>query len=171
MTFRFILSAAVVAAFSLSAVTADAAALIGYVDLQKAILKVEEGKAARAKLEKTLKAKQGQLTKKKESLEKLAKKLQNGSITAAERDKLNKQRTELQEVFVKEQQDLQKLERETLGKIMTKMRKVIDGIGKRGGYSLILEVQGNRLLYAQDQLDLTNEVIRAYNKRHGKKGK
>ena len=171
MKFRFVLCAAVMAGSCLAALPAEAASLIGYVDLQKAILRVEEGQKAREKLEKTLKTKQKALNSKKTELESLTKKLASGKVSATERQKLNAQRAELQEVFIKEQQDLAKLERETLGKIMERMRKVIDGIGKRGGYTMILEVQQNRLLFAQDHLDLTNEVIRTYNAKHSKKGK
>ena len=169
MNFRLILCAAVTAGLCVSALPAEAAPLIGYVDLQKAILQVEEGQAARAKLEKTLQKKQKGLTAKKDELEALTKKLSSGKVTDAQRTKFNKQRAELQEQFVKEQNELQQLERNTLGKIMTKMRKVIDGIGKKGGYTMILEVQQNRLLFAQEHLDLTNEVIRKYNQVHGKK--
>jgi Skp family chaperone for outer membrane proteins len=43
------------------------------------------------------------------------------------------------------------------------MRGVIKEIGEQGGYTLILEVQDARLLYAKPHLDLTNEVIRKYN--------
>ncbi len=170
MKFRFILFAAVMAGFSVSAV-AEAAPLIGYVHLQKAILRVEEGKAARAKLEKTMKSKQKQLTSKKKELEDLTQKLSKGQATDAEKAKFNKQRAELQEVFLKEQNELQKMERETLEPIVKKMRKIIEGVGKKGGYTVILEVGANGLLFAQDHLDLTNEVIRTYNKRHPTKRK
>ena len=46
------------------------------------------------------------------------------------------------------------------------MRKVIQKIGKSGRYSLILELQDARMLYAKPHLDLTNEVIRKYNSTH-----
>ncbi len=170
MNFRLFLCAAATAGLLLTALPVQAAPLIGYVDLQRAILQVEEGQEAKKKLEKTMKAKQKELTKKKEELEALGKKLSEGELTAAESEQLVKRRTELQETFVKEQTELQKLEREILGKIMTRMQEVIKKVGKKGDYAIILEVQGNRLLYAQDQLDLTNEVIRTYNRTYGAKG-
>ena len=168
MKFRFILCAAIVAGFSLSAV-AEAAPLIGYVDMQKAILRVEEGQAARATLEKTLKKKQKELTKKKDELEAFRKKLGGDKLTPEQRKQLSEKGAKLQQEFMKEQNDLQKLERDTLGKIMTKMRTIIKKIGKKGEYDLILEISESRLLFAQEHLDLTNEVIRTYNKTHPKK--
>lgn len=171
MKSRFILCAAVMAGFAVAAGPAQAAPLIGYVNLQKAILSVDDGQDAKDKLERTLKQKQKELTSKKDGLEALTKKLSAGQLTSAEREQLNKKRMELQEAFMKEQGELQRLERETLGKIMKKMRKVIDGIGRKGGYTMILEVNENRLLFAQDHLDLTNEVIRKYNSKYAKKGK
>ena len=163
MKFRLILCAALTAGFCLAAGPAQAAPLIGYVDLQKAITSVEEGQAARAKLQKTLEKKQKALTKKKNSLDALTKKLSAGNVTPSDRQKFNKQAEELKKVFLQEQAELQKLERKELGQIITRMKKVIKDIGKAGGYTIILEVQTNRLLYAPQHLDLTNEVIRKYN--------
>jgi len=77
-----------------------------------------------------------------------------------------KKRYALQEQLMKEQKALQQLEQQELEKITAKMRKVIDQIGKAGGYTLILELQDARLLFAKPHLDLTNEVIRKYNSKH-----
>ncbi|NJK88591.1 MAG: OmpH family outer membrane protein [Myxococcales bacterium] len=43
------------------------------------------------------------------------------------------------------------------------MKGVIAEVGAAGGYDLVLEIQANRLLFAKDHLDITNEVIRKYN--------
>lgn len=142
--------------------------LIGFVDLQKAILTVEEGKRAKDALRKTFEAKQQELSKKEDALKQL--KDQIDRDTAADSPEARSRRAQfqselmaLQQSFMKEQQELQKLEQQQLAAITEKMRAVIADIGRAGGYTMILEIQGNRLLFAKDHLDLTNEVIRKYN--------
>lgn len=162
-----------VAALGLSS-TAKAAKppVIGYVNMQRAILEVDEGKRAKAALKKSFEVKQQALTKREQELKTLKDAIDRESVmkddAATRQRKLEFQNKliELQQVFMKEQQELQQLEQKELAAISDKMRKVIQEIGKTGGYTLILEVQESRLLFAKPHLDLTNEVIRKYNARH-----
>ncbi len=143
--------------------------LIGYVNLQRAILEVEEGKRAKASLKVTFEAKQAELQKREAELMKLKEALEREAAAASEA--ANRQKViefqnkmmELQKVFMEEQKGLAELEQKELAGITNKMRGVIDDIGKVGGYTLILEIQDSRLLFAKTHLDLTNEVIRKYN--------
>jgi len=167
---RTILMAALLAAFGGSSL-AQAEALVGYVDLQKAILTVNEGKRAKAQLEKTANEKQTQLTQREQKLKELQEKLgatmgSDDPEAQAKRAEFQQRLMELQQVFMKEQQELEQLQQKELSAITAKMREVIAEIGKKGGYTLILEIQENRLLFAQDHLDLTNEVIRRYNAKY-----
>jgi len=154
--------------FAASTARAQSEPLIGYVDLQKAIVTVEEGKRAKESLRKTYQAKQQALSEKEEELKRLKDRID--SEMQAQTPEAQSRRAQfqsklmaLQQEFMKEQQELQQLEAQQLQSITEKMRKIIASIGKAGGYSMILEIQGNRLLYAKDHLDLTNEVIRKYN--------
>lgn len=147
--------------------------LIGYVNLQRAILEVEEGKRAKASLKATFDQKQKKLNERETDLVKMRDQLkaesQSGKDDAATRQRLldfQNKLVELQQVFMKEQQELQEQEQKQLAGITQKMRQVIEEIGKAGAYTLILEVQESRLLYAKTYLDLTNEVIRKYNAKY-----
>lgn len=144
--------------------------LIGYVNLQRAILEVEEGKRAKAQLKKTFDKKQKALSKQEAELKALQDKLEksagkNDDATRKQRVDFQQKLMELQQVFMTEQQELAKLEQKTLAGITKKMRGVISDIGRKGKYTLILEVQENRLLFGKPHLDLTNEVIRKYNQK------
>ncbi|MBK6684425.1 MAG: OmpH family outer membrane protein [Deltaproteobacteria bacterium] len=146
---------------------------IGYVSLQRAILEVEEGKRAKDKLKKTFEKKQGELTKKEADLKALKDQIDSKSTVANEDDKTKAQKAEfqnklmeLQQTFMKEQQELQAQEQKELSGITERMRGVIKDIGNAGGYQLILEIQDSRLLFAKPHLDLTNEVIRKYNAKY-----
>ncbi len=171
-TFRYAL-AATVAAATLARVDVARAedTNIGYVNMARAIMEVEEGKRARSALEKTFKVKQADLTKRENELKALKDSLEKETNkddpkVRARILEFEKKYKALQEVFVGESQALQKAQAEEVAKIQTKMKKIIAEIGKSGKYSIILEVQENRLLFAKPHLDLTNEVIRKYNTRH-----
>ena len=150
---------------------AHAKEVLGYVNLQRAILEVDEGKRAKEALKKTFEKKQTDLQKKEQELKSLKDALERDAAkedpqTRQKRIEFQNKLLDLQQVFVKEQQELQQLEQKELSAITQKMRKIIDDIGKQGNYTLILEIQDSRLLYAKAHLDLTNEVIRKYNAIH-----
>lgn len=158
---------------SLSATVARAEKpLIGYVNLQRAILEVEEGKRAKSSLKKAFEKKQAELSKKETELKNLKDAIERESVvkddsaTRARKLDFQNKLMELQQTFVKEQQELQALEAKELSAITDKMRAVIQDIGKAGAYTIILEIQDARLLFAKPHLDLTNEVIRKYNQKY-----
>lgn len=146
--------------------------VIGYVSLQRAILEVEEGKRAKEQLKTAfegkkdiIKAEEAKLMKLRDEIRKEASVKTDDALRARALE-FEKKRYALQEQLMKEQKALQALEQKELEKITAKMRTVIDKIGKGGGYTLILELQDARLLFAKQHLDLTNEVIRKYNASH-----
>jgi len=155
-----------------------ASGAVGYVDLQRAILQVNEGKRAKTKLQKTFEKKSKKLKSDEEKLLKMRSQLESQfagrKMDALQNDpKMREQamayeqkRMQIQQALMKERQELQQLEQKALLKITKKMRKVIKKIGDSGKYLLILESQDARMLYAKPHLDLTNEVIRKYNKKH-----
>jgi outer membrane protein len=146
--------------------------VIGYVNLQRAVIEVKEGKRAKDKLKETFEKKQAQLGQKEAELNTLKARLEKESVvkddeaTRKRQAEFQSKLMELQQTFRSEQQALQQAEQEALSGITKKMRDVISEIGKKGQYTLILEVQDSRLLYAKQHLDLTNEVIRNYDKKY-----
>ena len=162
-----------VAAFSAQPASAQAAkSNIGYVNLQRAIIEVEDGKKAKARLEKTFKQKQTALRAKEQELESMKKRLEGSGMkqddpkSRAQVLEFQKKFMALRETLMKEQQELKKLEGQALSEITKKLRKIIREIGRRGGYLMIMEAQESSLLFAKPHLDITNEVIRKYNARH-----
>lgn len=154
-----------------STVAHAAAPLIGYVNLQRAILEVEEGKRAKAELKKTFEKKQKALASKEGELKAMKDALDQQSVvdnaaTRAKRAEFEAKFMELQQTLMAEQQALQQLESKALSKITDKMRAVIGKIGKADGYTIILEIQESRLLFAKPHLDITNQVIRKYNQKY-----
>lgn len=146
---------------------------IGYINLARALLEVEEGKRAMTRIKKTFDKKQAQLLEREKELKKMKDALDAQSVVnkadASNRAKQAEFETkvmELQQLLFKEQQELEVLKKKELETIRVKMQKVIESFGKKNGYTIILEIQESRLLYAKPHLDVTNEIIRRYNQRH-----
>jgi outer membrane protein len=141
---------------------------IGYVDMQAVLLKSKAGKDAKALLDKEKEEKKSTLDKMKEEIEKLQNDINRQSLVLTE-EKRKKMEDELalkKQNFLKVLQDyeleLQKKDQEWTEKILKEVEKVIYKIGKTEGYDLILEKSA--VLYAPEAYDITDKVIREYDK-------
>jgi len=144
---------------------------LGYVDLQRALNEVDEGKAAKALLKKDFEEKQKQLDAGKTDFEKARADFDKQQVVMsdqAKRDKaseLDRRAMELQATYQKLQQDLMKREQEMTGGIFQKMSDIVREMAEADGITMVLERNAG-VVYALPALDLTNELIRKYNARH-----
>lgn len=145
---------------------------IGYVNLARALLEVNEGQRAMERIKKTFDTKQAELLGREAELKKLKDALDKETAGKTDAASLAKQAEfenkvmQLQQTLQNEQMGLERMKAEELKGIKDKMQRIIAEIGKGGGYSIILEIQDSRLLFAKPHLDLTNELIRKYNMKH-----
>jgi outer membrane protein len=159
------------AALALAPALARAEQKIGYVDLQRALNEVDEGKAAKALLKKDFDEKQKQLDVKKTEFDKLQADLEKQAVVmsdAAKKEKasdLDRRARELQGLFMQLQKDLSDRERDATKGIYDRMAVIVREIAEAEGFSIVLE-RGAGVVYAPTSLDLTNELIRKYNSRH-----
>jgi outer membrane protein len=141
---------------------------IGYVDLQRALNEVDEGKAAKALLKKDFEDKQKHLDVKKSEFDKLQADLEKQAVVmsdAAKKDKaaeLDRRARELQGLFMQLQKDLSDRERDATRGIFDRMAAIVRDIAEADGFTMVLE-KGAGIVYAPPALDLTNELIRKYN--------
>lgn len=168
---RLLPLAAVLAAL-LHAVPAKADVKIGYVDLQRALNEIDEGKAAKARLktefeqkQKVLDDKQAEFTRLRGEFEKQASVLAEGPRKERQED-LDRKFVELQSTFAQLQKELSEREREATRGIFDKMGVIIRESAEAEGFTMVLEKNDAGILYAAGALDLTNELIRKYNARH-----
>ena len=161
-------------AFLLPAAAVRADIKIGYVDVQRALNEVEDGRDAKAKLKKEFDDKQRMLDEKQEELRVIKEDIdkQSGLLTPeAKQEKLNdlqKKMLELQQMYMNMQKDLQEREGQVTKGIFERMNRVLNQIAEEENYGLILERNESSILYARGHMDLTNEVIRKYNDLLGK---
>lgn len=167
---RILLSISIFLLLGLTASSAFAQK-IAYVDLQRALLEVEDGKKAKAKLKRDFDKKQKELDKKQEAVKKMKDDLEAGAMMMTEDAKrakameLQKQMYELQQLYMQLQGDLSQKEAEATRKIFDRMGTIIEKIGKEKGYDLILEKTESSVLYAKSGMDITSELIKRYNQK------
>ena len=157
---------------SLFAVRAARAEKIAYVDVQRAIQEVEEGKAAKARLRGELEAKRAEIETKRKDLETLKADYdrQAGVLTdeakQTKMQELQKKYLEVQQLASKMQDELTGKEQEAMRSIGERMLQVVHEVSEKDGFTFVIDKQV--LLYAPAASDITNEVVRRYNdKFHG----
>lgn len=143
---------------------------IAYIDLQKALNLSAAGKEAKEKIKAEVQGydadvqkRQEELKKLKEDLEKQAMLLSEEARNAKERD--YQQRVKEYQRFTKDiQERLQQMDADFTRKILEKLLEVAQNIGKSEGYTMILEKTESSIVYADDSIDMTDKVIKAFDK-------
>jgi outer membrane protein len=176
MSFRSSLTTLLVAAPLLLGKVAGAADFkAAYVDLQRALLEVDEGRDAKARLQQELSSRQKELDSEQEKLRKEKETLEKQSSAMSEDTKIKKQTELQQKVFALAQKweagqkEMAAKERTELQAIFAKMDPIIADIAQREGFTMVFEKTDSGLVYSPTNLDLTNELVREYNKRGGGK--
>ncbi len=160
--------------FAFSSIALASAPKLGYVDMQKAITMTSAGKAAKTKLEKAFKKKQAELKKKEADLKKMSKDLEKKALVLSDDVKLKKQQAlqeemlRYRELVGKSQLSIQKKERELTMPIIKKLKSVMGEIAKADGYTMILEKSEQSVLWAEDSANLTDKIVKAFEKKKKK---
>lgn len=150
---------------------------LAYVDFQRAIKEVEEGKAAGAALKRDFEEKQKQLNTRSEEVKRLQEDFQKQAALltpeakASKGAEIERKMMETQEFYVKLQQDLSGKEREAMRPLADKMTAIVREIAEADGFTMIFDRDSAGLVYAPSSLDLTNELIRKYNAKYPAGGK
>ncbi len=154
--------------------SAQEAVKVGFVDLQRAIPETEEGRKAKASLKKIFDQKQKEIDERQEAVRKAGEDLQKKrTLLPAEtvRQKeveLGEQVQQIQQTYLRHQQDLQQKEQEAMQKIVERMQRIIGKIASAENLTMVVEKSA--LVFAKPHLDLTNELIRRYNAGEGAAG-
>jgi outer membrane protein len=165
---RFLLAMSLL--FTVRAARAQATK-IGYVDVQRAVQEVEEGKAARSRLKAELDKKRADLDLKRSNLEKMKADYDKQAPVLSD-DAKKKKQEELQKAFIEAQNQASEMQEELSGKeqeamqsISKRLLQVVAEVSDRENFTFVLDKAA--LLYAPAASDVTNEVVRRYNERFG----
>ena len=172
-----LVSGGVASAQTPAAVPAAQTNRIGFIDVQRVLARSVAGVAAREQLEREKATMQKEMDGKRQELEKLRDELEKkGPLMTADarRDKqevFDRKRRDAARLADDFQKELEKKEQGLLQKVLQDVSGVIEKVGKERGFYLIVEKRGAVVLYSAAEADLTDEIIRAYDRDAGTKGK
>ena len=144
---------------------AQGALKVAVIDVNRIMTDSARGKAVLAGIEKLQSERAAQLKTLNEELTELQKRFQEGRLSLAE-DKLAELQAQIEEkdrAFKRAREDaerdVQKRRADEIEKIESAVFPIINGLGKEGGYTLIFNKFQSGLVYADDTIDITDEVI------------
>ena len=158
-----------IAALALISTVAHAEFKAAYVDIQRAVQEVEEGKIAKARLQGMADIKQKAFEKEQNALKAEVeaytkqKTTMDDKVAAAKEGELQKKMFDFQQRAQGLQKDLADSERKELGTIFPKLETLLGQIAQREGLTMVFDRSSSGLAWAPASLDLTNELIRMYN--------
>lgn len=147
---------------------------IGVINIQKVITSIGEGKNVMKTLEKSFKSKQKEIKAEEEAIKKMQQDYQKQSSLLSDKAKANKENeirqriAKLQQKTMEYQKNIQQQEQQLKKPILEKLKPVIDDVSKGKDLAMTFEVSSSPVVYAQTQIDITDEVIKAYDKKHKK---
>ena len=155
--------------------TAADVAKIGVVDLQKILETSSAGKTIQNQLKKQKEGMESDLQKKGSEIEKIRKRLERESMVMSKEMREEKEReqrikiNDFKSLQKKYRSDLQKLEAQLMNQLQNDIQELLNAIGKREGYLLIINKYG--VLYSPGSIDITDNLIKKLNAKTAKRKK
>jgi outer membrane protein len=147
---------------------------LAYVDVQRALNECDAGKKAKnefrgriEKLEARLQKQQTEVQSLKDELEKKGMLMKDDERRNLE-DEYQRKLRDFERDYKDSKDDLEKKDNEVTGAIVKDLARIIRTIGERDGFTMVLE-KGS-ILWGAPGIDITDEVIRNYNKSGGQVG-
>jgi len=145
---------------------------IGYVDAQKVLDSTKAGKKAKESMEEFVKSRQKIVDLDETDIKQLQDDLTRQTAVLSPEARREKEEALQKKVFEYQKRagDLNKEVQEKKKEVLDQFNKDLEGVVKkvadRGGYSYVLDrnAEGGVILYAKDANDLTNDVIKEFEK-------
>lgn len=157
----------VVLAIAFPFTSALAQARLGFVDMQRVLSEIDEGKAMKARLESEAKKKRAELEKERNAILKDAETLEKQASAMSQEvqmqkgAELQKRQAEFLQKLQRTDQELAQKQNQQLGNILEKLHPIVKKVATDEKIDMVVERAA--IVYAEPSLDITNEVIRAYN--------
>lgn len=168
--FTALLVGMVMIAGSASTVWSADVAKIGVIDFQTVLSTSSPGKLSKAEINEKGAQMEEDLKAKGEEIEELKKKIEREALVMSAEKNEEKQRElrikindfkTLKNSYMKQ---FKEMEFKLVSKIRTEILDIAKDIGKKKGYLLILEKNEAGIMYFPESIDLTDELIKEYNK-------
>ena len=144
---------------------------IGIFDLQRAINNSKKGQAAKAQLVTKFERLQKELKAREAELERLQKALQNQTSMLSPEAKYEKEKDlkrkirDFQDQYRDYTEEMKKEEFERTKPIINEVLKIAVEYAKEKGFSLVLEAQKAGVVYVPKSMDITEEVIKRFDRK------
>jgi len=141
---------------------------VACVDLQKALNLSKAGKLAKQEISEKVKKYEAEFKSKQDDVLKLKSELEKQAVLLSDSAKAQKERDYQQNVkelqrFQKDVKDeLQQRDADHTKRILNELLEILQKLGKDGGYTMILERNEGAVVYSNPAIDLTDELIKAY---------
>jgi len=148
------------------------ALVLGKVDVQKVLVSVDQGKKVRDQLKKEFDTKQNEIKKEEDKIRKLQQDFEKQSAVMNDKAKGKKQKEiqdqimGLQQKSMDYQKTIQDMENNLKRPILENIKKIVEEVSKDSNVDVTFEVSTAPVIYAKEEKDLTDEVIKKYNKKY-----
>jgi len=166
---RVLLAIGLVAALmNMPAMAADAVK-IGFVDVQKVIFTSQAGQKIKKEIDSLVAKNKDGFKKQEKEIQAMQKKFEKEKLTLSKSQKEKKQKAFQEKVVGYKkavaalQQKAKKKEADYTRKALKQIKDIVNDIAKKDKYNILLEVGQSGLLYADDDLDLTQRVLKQFN--------
>ena len=139
---------------------------IGVINPEKVIRNTTRGKASIKKLDELGKAKQANIIQMQNEIKAIQKELQSPALSTSARDtksmQLQNKQTKLRRYVEDSQREIKIKVNAQMEKFRKEIMPLITKVGKVKGYSLIFDLRNSGISYFNQAIDVTDEIIRAY---------
>jgi outer membrane protein len=170
---QFVLFCAVAALLAAVSV-ARAEIKLAYVDIQRALNECDAGKKAKSDFRTRIEKLEGRLQKQQTEVQSLKDELEKKGMLMKDderrnlQDEYGRKLRDFQRDYEDSKHELEQRDNEFTQAIVKDLARIIRNIGERDGYTMVME-KGS-ILFGTSGIDITDEVIRDYNKSGSKLG-
>ena len=138
---------------------------LAYVDLQKALSSSKAGQKAQKGYEIEVKKAQASIDQKKDEFEQLRKSFDkqrdslNDKARQDKEEELLGMERDLKRSFKDSQDTLRRKNTVLVADLLKQMRTAVESVGRDKGFTVILEKGSQAVLYADNRIDITDEVV------------
>ncbi len=147
---------------------------VGVISIRQAIVTTAEGKVASAELQSQFASRQNEIENLNKQINDLQQRLSSGAgkLSPEEENRLRQQgqrlAQRLERMNTEYQEDVNAAQADVIDRIGRKMVDVLDRYARENGYAVVLDssAQSTPILYASTQIDVTQDIVRLYDKEY-----
>ena len=154
--------------FMLAAASAHAQQKVGYIDIKVVIRDSKAGKEANSSFQKEVEAKRAVIEQKRKAIEDMRQDfVKNRSVMSESKIKtmaesIERKQKDLERTTEDMRTELQRKDLELTQNVLKDIEAIVNEIGKKEGFDLIVERSEAGILYGSDSSDITQKVVTAY---------